>query len=332
MKKIFLLLPLITLIFVCSAPTLAQNQFAASSISLTALPPRLGDDLSLIGEPGSVIRTQVRVRNTSAQALLIETKVEDFTIDADGKTPLPVEGQISTRWSLANWIILPNTPVQVQPNTTAPVPFTISIPNDALPGGHYAMVMHQPVLPSQTNGGEAAIAQRVGTLVYVKVPGEITEEAHLRNIRVPGFSQTGPVSIAFDIENLSSIHIRPQTTVKITNFFGKTVETLTVPSENVFPLSLRTFTTQWARKWAFGQYTVSFSSAYGEQGKTAVNSVKIWIIPYMHIAGGILIVALAYGCLLLLQKNHTANQVSPRQRALLEDRLKQVKQERREDH
>ena len=52
---------------------------------------------------------------------------------------------MSNRWSLASWITLTPTEQLLQPNQTVGINVIIEVPEDALPGGHYAMITHQPV-------------------------------------------------------------------------------------------------------------------------------------------------------------------------------------------
>jgi hypothetical protein len=309
------------------------SEITGTSIELTAIPPRLGDDGSLAGDPGSTIQAQVRVRNNSGETITVDTLVEDFIIGEDGRTPIAVQEQPNSLWSLASWVQLGSTRNTVGPFGSAIIPVVIQVPDNALPGGRYAMIMHQPAVEGSEEvtgevAGAAAVNQRVGTLVYFRVNGDIKENATIRNIRVPFLTELGPVPIQFDIENTSDIHIHPSVKITIRNLFGETKETIDVSSQNVFPYTTRTFETQWDRVWGFGRYTAMIDAAYGEQGKIAQAAVSFWLIPYKLILVILLVIVALIGIIVAIRrylKHH--NSVEEQHVMLLEDRIKQLEQE-----
>ena len=112
------------------------QQATEDQVTLTAIPPRYGDDNSLLLQPGEKTQVQVRVRNSSPKTLPITTLATDFILDVDGETPIPVTENVSNRWSLANWLtVVPQSQV-LQPQETGVVNILIEVPEDALPGGH----------------------------------------------------------------------------------------------------------------------------------------------------------------------------------------------------
>jgi hypothetical protein len=314
-----------------SVANLEEIQRAA--IGLTALPPRLGEDGSLTGEPGATIQTQVRVRNVSTQPIVIQTLAEDFVIGEDGRTPVPVDVQVDTKFSLANWIEIPVRQATIQPGGIQTIPLVIRVPANARPGGRYAMIMHQPVVSTGEEfgadlAGQAAVNERVGTLVYFRVPGPVHEEAAIRNIVIPGFSEFGPVPITFDIENLSDIHIRPLVNIEIRNILGRTVDTVTVETQNVFPDSLRRFEANWDRVWGFGRYSARFNVSYGDQGQVLTATAAFWLFPYRLIVAilVVILVLIATGVLIRRHLKYRGG-VEEQHIGLLEDRIRQLENE-----
>lgn len=304
------------------------------TVALSAIPPRLGDDGSLTGDPGDIIQTQVKVRNNLNKTVVIETAVEDFIIGQDGKTPVPVTTDTDSKWSLAGWTSIPSTTHTLDPFETIDIPVIIQVADDALAGGRYAMIMHYPTRignleqEAEILGGGAAVSQRVGTLVYFRVNGEVTESASVRNLNVPGLMEYGPVPISFDIENLSDVHIQPTTTVEIHNMMGQKIEEMQLDSRNIFPYTMRNFDLSWDRVWGFGRYQVKVISGYGEQGKVTMASSYFWLIPYT------LLLAIGFGILAIVGiviavRRHLAhrNGVEQQHISLLEDRVRQLEEE-----
>jgi hypothetical protein len=264
---------------------LTSAQVVESSLGITAIPARLGDDGSLSVKPGETIRTQVRVRNTNAQSIQVGTIIEDFIIGDDGRTPVPVIGKNDSRWSLASWMQLSDTNQEIPAGGSQTITVTIQVPDSALPGGRYAMIMHEPRLTGEageqngTTAGQTGISQRVGTLIYLRVAGEVKEEAFLRNITIPPFQEYGPVPIKFSVENLSDIHITPTATIVIRNMFGVERARISVPAQNIFPYTMREFSSSWERVWGAGRYTAEVFVEYGESHSVIAEEFSFWLLP-----------------------------------------------------
>jgi uncharacterized membrane protein len=257
------------------------------SIVLDAIPPRVGDDGALTADPGDVLQSTIKVRNSSNQTITIKSSALDFIIDADGETPVPLEGATNQRWSLASWITLSPEYQELAPNELGQINVIITVPDDALPGGHYAMVTHQPASEQVNDAGEpvtaaesaAFINQRVGSLFYLVVSGPINEEAFIRDVTFPRFTEFGPVPFAFAVDNQSDIHIKPRISVEITNIFGKKVETIQLTEKNIFPLSSRNYEGIWDRMWGIGPYKASVVMSFGSTGQVVTAHQNFWLFP-----------------------------------------------------
>jgi hypothetical protein len=261
-----------------------RQALAQNDITMTAVPPRLGEDFSLSGNPGDVIQATIKVANNSEAALPVKTTVEDFIVDDNGTTPIPVDDEISSRWSLASWLTITPEDHVIQPGQATTINLVINVPADALPGGHYAMVMHEPNLTVGQGETQSKVGQRVGTLIYFLVEGPINEEAFIRNFAFPQFTEYGPVPFSFVIENLSDIHISPAIKIEIANIFGQTVETITMEQKNVFPFVPREMSGQWDRSLGSGLYKSTLTMSFGQSGNLVVTHTYFWLLPIKIVA------------------------------------------------
>lgn len=303
----------------------------AQQLTLTAIPPRLGDDSTLRAKPGEKIQIAVKVRNSSEFPLQIQSTPQDFVVDENGETPIAVTDAVSNRWSLASWIILTPATQELQAGETGIVNVIIEVPENALPGGHYAMITHQPAGAAtniQDTKSASALQQRVGTLLYLTVEGPINTLAYVRDFEIPRFSEYGPVPFSFLVDNQSDIHIRPQISVEIYNLFGKKIETIPVPTKNIFPLIGRSFEGQWDRIWGMGPYTAKVVMSYGSEGQVSMATTKFWLLPITLVAAGA-IALLAIIAILIVIKRHLDYRRSQekQQIELLEQRLHELENE-----
>lgn len=298
MKKIACLV-LLVLALSLSAPFVAAQVGNLSSVTLTAIPPRLGDEGEIKIKPGEKQQTQVRVTNNSDQTLDIESFVTDFIIGDDGLTPIPVKEDVTSRWSLASWVTLTTNNQRLAPKKTGVINVLIEVPADAMPGGHYAIITHQPMIGGQKTDANSisGITQRVGSILYVTVEGPVNESAFIHDFKFkPNIAEFGPMHFYYSIENQSDIHLKPQASVEIRNLFKQKVATIQVEQNNIFPGSQRAFTGVWPVTWGFGPYEATLTVLYGSESKVAVATTTVWLLPLsVIIAVLILILALITG-------------------------------------
>ncbi|MBP7875483.1 hypothetical protein KA012_00620 [Candidatus Woesebacteria bacterium] len=320
-----------------AAPTpepLTLTSEADSALKLTATPIRAGDDGTLLLKPGEKKQITLKVYNNSKIPVKILSVVEDFVIGEDGASPQPVEeSEADNRWSLKQWVTLVPNSQTIPAEGTGALSVLIEVPDDALPGGHYAMVMHQPDLGNKSLEGEAkntAINQRVGTLLYVVVDGPMIEEAFIRELIIPGFQEFGPVPYSFTIDNDSDTHIQPKLTFNVYNIWGKRIYSDPIPSKNIFPKDSRSFDEgTWDRIWGFGRYKGEVVAVYGSQSATKILSTFFWVFPLkLALATGAGVIALI-GMIISVRRHliHRSQDQSKRVREL-EEKVALMEQEK----
>lgn len=276
-KKIFFFLSLIL-----TSSIFTKYSFAQSALGLTAIPPRL----EITAKAGQVITKEIKIRNESRTEKTISTSTRDFIVTDDLGTPLQIEStdQSMNRWTASSWIQISPSTLKLKPGETKSLVLTVITPDNALAGGHYAMVLHTPnndVTISQTG---AAIETNVGTLVYITVPGDITENASIKEFSAPKFSEYGPIDFKTIITNLSDIHITPAGSINVYNTFGLKTDQIKLDNTNIFPYTSREFINTLNRKLMFGRYKAQINAAYGTTGQLLTATIFFWVIPYKLIA------------------------------------------------
>lgn len=307
-----------------------------TTITLTAIPPRVGDLEPIKLAPGSKEQVQLRIRNNSTKTVTINSVAQDFMLDLDGETPIPLSEEANSRWSLAEWLVIAPNQQTLEPQETGATSVLIEVPEDALPGGHYAMVTHEPSsggLAEDSNESASLVSQKVGSLFYVIVDGVIHEEAFIRDFSFPQLTEIGPVDFSFFVDNQSDIHIKPQVTVEIYNIFNQKIDTIQIEGKNVFPLYSRGFTGQWDRVWGHGYYTAKLIMSYGEQGNVALASTSFWLFPVKIVLAGMIILLVLIAMLISIRRHIVhKNQDNQKHIKELEDQLAEINKKHLEQH
>lgn len=260
----------------------------AMASSMTAIPPRL----DITADPGDMVVEELKIRNDSDTTETYSVAVQDFIVSDSKGTPIPVDSTGGNKWSLKSWITSP-TVIPVDANSSQVLKVSIKVPANALPGGHYAMITYQPMSTGDLKNTGASIAQRVGTLVYLVVSGDMKYGHDLKMFTTGQFYEMGPVMFNGRIENMSDAHIAPKGSISIYDPLNKKVAELAVGDENlgnIFPEVSRDFTSVWETKWGWGKYRADLNLTYGVAGMITA-SVMFWLFPIRLVIYSLLAIA-----------------------------------------
>ncbi len=260
-----------------ASPAIAQQE-----ISVTATPPRL----ELEALPGATIQEVLKIKNDTDTEMVFEVNLTDFIVNDNQGTPIAVSQKVSGRWSLANWTIVSPKKVVLKPDQSQIIDLLITLPEDALSGGHYAMVTYTPSLENtleDTSG--SAITQKVGTLIYLNTIGDVVESLNLKEFSVDNkFQEYGPINIFAEIENLGDVHLKPAGTITLTNWFNQEVAIYDLEENNIFPFTSRTYQLEIPGKWRLGKYTATINASARDSNAQVDGLIYLWIIPYKELS------------------------------------------------
>lgn len=215
--------------------------------------------------PGDVIEGEVFVENEEKGIKTFYPVFERFTEEDGIKSFAKEESDLSTWFKIVDSVTLPE-------GGQKRIPFRIEVPQDASPGGHFA-VMWWSTAPSMFKAGEqVAIVTRAGILVYLRVSGDIKESAEILDFSSEHksfFLSQRPFVFNFLFKNNGNVHLKPQGEILMKNILGKTRESFEINPFGIqtLPQSKKTYQVKWEPKsFVFGLYRAELSLRYGEAG------------------------------------------------------------------
>ena len=114
---------------------------------------------------------------------------------------------VSAYSKIAEWITISEPTGSIAPNEAREVEFTITIPEDARPGGQYAAIMVSSDQSKQDSEGVSINnVFALASIVYADIAGEVTHEGSIIENNVPEFSVTTPVSVSALLDNRGNVH------------------------------------------------------------------------------------------------------------------------------
>lgn len=244
--------------------------------------------------PGQVWNSTIKVVNANSYPLEISVDVNDFVPqgeDGSGRfLEVDTEGGGQT---LAEWITFNNEPITIPPESAVDVPFTVTLPSDASPGGHFAAFLVGTV-PVDGDSGVSKLrtSQVVTSLLFVRVAGDIVEMGGIREFSTTkNFYQSSEASFNIRFENTGNVHLRPQGAIEITNMWGQARGTLPLNQQNTFgnvlPDSIRNYIIGWRGELSavdIGRYKAVVTLAYGTDNRQfATATTYFWVVPLVPL-------------------------------------------------
>lgn len=247
----------------------------SSSSAVTVGPTKL--QISL--DPGQSAAGSLLVKNDESRTQTFYPLVQKFSQSVNGEKVFTDDAT-----SIAKWMHLPAS-VTLEPQGEEQVPFTMTAPADAAPGGHFAVIWWSTSPPG--DGGQVSIVTRAGILVYVRVSGDITEKGHIESFGANSrFAWGLPLSFVSGFKNEGNVALTPQGEIRVTNIFGVSKAVIPVNPYGgiILPGSNGNFTSVWEGKgFFFGLYKASLHVSYGESKQVA--DMNWWFVMVSPLAG-----------------------------------------------
>ncbi len=297
--------------------------FSKPARALTLVPPSL--EFSV--QKGETVKTEIKLYNETSQPQTLFPSTANFTAGDEDGTPNfdPDSKQVD----LASWIKVDKASYTLDSNQQVTVAVTIAVPANADPGGHYAALFFGNA-PAATTGSGVAVQSKIGTLVILRVEGQINESASVTSFVIKGQKKTltrPPVSLEAVIQNQGNVHVRPEGTITIHNMIGGQTTSLVFNSARgaILPNSSRRFDVTWqkgtidetpgsffhevAAEWhnfALGTYTASLAVTYGTNQQALSSDVRFTIFPWQLLLVLLIIIVAVVILLTLGIRNYNA--------------------------
>jgi hypothetical protein len=252
--------------------------------------------------PEQVWNSNVKVINNNKTPITVYADVVNFAPqgeEGEGKF-LPVLTEATQGTTLAEWISIASLPVTIEPEQSYSFAFTVSVPKNAAPGGHFAAILIGTKPPEAEGNIKVSTSQVVTSLFFIRVAGDVSENGSIREFKtLSTFVDTPKADFEVRFENKGNVHLQPQGEIVITNMWGKERGVIPINQQthfgNVLPNSIRKFSFSWNGEPSFsdiGRYKAVLTLSYGDDSKKFETRIAyFYVIPVK--VGLIVLVALA---------------------------------------
>lgn len=215
------------------------------------------------GTPGSVLEDTVTVTNPGPKPRTVELSGADADNTRGGASSLERGKPKDT----GSWITFAERKVKVPPRTRAEVPFSVSVPESAVPGDHPGAIVAR-------EGGRDA-----GVRVHLRVSGPTLSALTVERVKAEG------ERISYDVVNRGNTILAPRLTVHAEGVFGTLLDRgpRKLPVE-LLPGRRVTLTEPWSDAPALDSVEVTLTvTASGDARDTAKASARF--VPWGAVAG-----------------------------------------------
>jgi len=242
-------------------------------------------------DPGETLEGELFLQNEGSSVQTFYPSFERFTEDSSGQKNFTKEtSDLSTWFKMASSVTLGG-------GESRQIPFTIQVPKNAPPGGHFAVIWWS-TSPPGSSGKQVSIVTRAGILVYLTVSGDVKEVGSIKDFYpATRFFTSFPLNFSIVFENSGNTYLKPMGTLKIKNIFGGTaIETpVNEFGSNVFPQVSKNFSvTLNPNGFFFGPYRAVLELSYGQPQQTAIKNVWFLILPWKTLIIFIVFLAIVF--------------------------------------
>lgn len=271
----------------------------AGSMTFTVTPPLFQIAIA----PGETWSSEITVVNSNPYDMSVYAEPVGF--EPTGETGRPrflyaeqratSGAPVFERNVSAGWISVPVEGALVARERTLTIPFTLTVPSDAPPGGHYAAILIGNREPDDAvrEEGAVAVTSAIASLLFIRVTGDVVEHGRIRELSTErSVYERAEARLSLRFENLGNVHLQPQGAITIYNMFGKKRGEIAVNQSgsfgNVLPGSVRSFAFTWdsdAGLWDIGRYRADVTLGYGFESKQFAHATTyFWVLPLVPLA------------------------------------------------
>ncbi|MBU4273894.1 MAG: hypothetical protein KJ907_08350 [Actinobacteria bacterium] len=262
MRRVVSVVALATLVLV---PIHGGAATAQGGFNMTVFPAKF----EIAVAPGASADFAINVRNDGAEDQNLRVYFMDYYIKPNNQFVFKEPEHYA--YSCGTWLSTDTPELYAPAGKVSKKGFRVTVPGDAEPGGHYAVIFFegQPPPGSQT----LKARPRIGSLALVTVPGEIVREGEVKSVRVGSawfwpkrkflFFPTTTEKYRVAFYNKGNVHLTIKGKLTYSPTFGWGSGSLDLGEITVLPKTTRYLEGVLPKPPAFGSYRVKAEVQYG---------------------------------------------------------------------
>ena len=227
-------------------------------------------------DAGKTIEGKVTIVNDGTQTYEFLLYARPYSIINNDYTN-PNFTNVTARTDVYKWISFPQTRYRIEAGATVTANYTMRVPKDAAPGGHYGVIFAETQPDeSKASGNMILRKKRVGSILYVTVNGEYKLSGKDAGASISPWQPTPPLRATISATNDGNTDFTTATRLVVKDIFGTTKYDVKKDYQ-VLPDTTRTMTLEWQKASWFGFYKVEAYQSFLKE--TVKHEGYVLIVP-----------------------------------------------------
>ena len=219
---------------------------------LTLSPLRTEVDIA----PGTSQDKTLSLTNNNDTPITVYLSAEEFSVINE-----QYDYAFNIETELIKWVTFTSNTVELAPGETKSVSFRVGVPINAEPGGRYISLFASTDAEGVEEGSVSI--QRIASLVYINVSGEVSRQGNLLSLRTPWFMHR-TTTWTGQVQNVGSTHFRTDYTVTLQSLIGDTTIATKTGNALILPGTIRAINNSLPLPALPGIYKVTYKIGLGD--------------------------------------------------------------------
>jgi len=192
------------------------------------------------------------------------------------------------------WVKFDQPKYHLEAGASTTVRFTVTVPSDAAPGGHYGVLFVETQPKPPVGGGNAVVRKkRVGAILYATVQGTYRTGGQQESLDLPFLQLSPPLTATLKTSNDGNTDFIDSVTFRVSDIFG-TLKYEEKKDYPILPQTARKMILEWKDATSFGFYKVDISSKFLDQRHDSSGFVLIVPAWALGILAALVVGGVAY--------------------------------------
>ena len=202
---------LLSITFACSWSNQTGAVTSTKLKGLTLSPLR--SELNIA--PGTSLNGTLTVINSTDKPMVVNLSATEFSVINQ-----QYDYAFTAESNLAKWVTFSQSEINLAAGKSQKVTFTVGVPLSAEPGGRYVSLFASTNVETSDSAVESV--QRIASLLYITVTGDVTRVGHLVSLSSP-WLVSGQSMWTVALQNTGTTHFRSRYNVQTQNLFSASV-------------------------------------------------------------------------------------------------------------
>jgi hypothetical protein len=245
-------------------------------------------------DAGATVSDSFKIVNDGRTEFNFVTYARPYSVNNEDYTPdFASKAQNADAY---RWVQFDKPSYLIKPGESVDVKFTLRVPENTTPGGHYGVLFAETQPTDPVQGTSVLRAKRVGAIMYVTVKGDVKLSGAFKGTDVPTLQYNAPLKIRQKVSNSGNTDFSVSSSVRVYDVLGG-LKYKSDKNVSVLPGTTRAILNDWTNPAWLGVYRVEQRAKFLDTDRSSTSYVllvPVWVyLTLVLLIGGRVLYAVA---------------------------------------